>query len=173
MAHLNALLAPPTAGGDSVDWADIERTTGLRFPTDYRAFVESYGGGEIDDHLAISTPPVAGSPYGDLLDGSNPALRDQDREELRLLLPGEPLPSLVPFAAAGSDIALWVCEGVPDDWRVVVYRRQTPWGESSWTLFDGGMVSFVVALLTGALGGAFSDSPPADMPHSFRSWRAA
>ncbi|WP_229850150.1 SMI1/KNR4 family protein, partial [Streptomyces termitum] len=43
------------------------RSTGLRLPADYRDFVTLYGGGDLNECLGISTPPVAGSPYGGLL----------------------------------------------------------------------------------------------------------
>lgn len=48
----------------------------MRLPIDYREYVELYGGGEIDDYLSISTLPVLGSVYGDLLHGFVPALPD-------------------------------------------------------------------------------------------------
>lgn len=86
VARLYQLLTPPATGGDVVDWEEIERTTGLAFPADYREFVGSYGGGETDAYLSVSTPPVPGSPYGDLLDRVNPAITDRDREELSALV---------------------------------------------------------------------------------------
>ncbi|MEU3901816.1 hypothetical protein [Streptomyces sp. NPDC045251] len=101
-----------------MDWEQIERTTGLAFPADYRELVELYGGGEIDEYLSVSTPPVPGSPYGDLLDRGEPALSERDREELGALLPGGALPPLLSFAdSASSDVAFWLREGAPDDWR--------------------------------------------------------
>lgn len=73
-----------------VDWEGVERTTHLVFPADYREFVESYGGGEIDECLSISTTPVLGSAYGDLLDKVDLPLSDRDRGELGALLPPAP-----------------------------------------------------------------------------------
>ncbi|MCT4352613.1 SMI1/KNR4 family protein [Streptomyces sp. Je 1-79] len=169
VARLREVLPPPVSGGDSIDWQEIQRTTGLTLPVDYREFVESYGGGEIDEYLSISTPPVPGSAYGDLLDRTDPALSHP--EHLLALLPGSELPSLLPFAdSASSDVAFWLCEGAPDDWPVAIFRRQTPYGMNRWTVFDGGMASFCVAVLTGKVN-PFSERLSAEDRHEFLTWR--
>ncbi|WP_369387244.1 SMI1/KNR4 family protein [Streptomyces sp. CG1] len=80
---LGQVLEAPPIGGDHVDWDALFEESGLRLPEDYRAFVEVYDGGEIDEYLSVSTPPVAESAYGDLLDGLNPSLRPADLEFLR------------------------------------------------------------------------------------------
>lgn len=176
MAHpsvdrLRELLPPPGSGGDVVDWEQIERTTGLAFPVDYRELVEVYGGGEIDEYLSVSTPPVPGSPYGDLLDRVDPALSDRDREALGALLQEGALPPLLPFAdSASSDVAFWLCKGTPDDWRVAVFRRQSPHGTSRWTVLDGGAAALCAAALTGEVH-PFSERFSASGRHEFVSWR--
>ncbi|MER5965401.1 SMI1/KNR4 family protein [Streptomyces sp. NPDC002057] len=168
---MREILPPPLSGGDSIDWEEIERTARLTLPADYREFVELYGGGEIDEYLSISTPPVPGSAYGDLLDRMDLALSHQDREDLLALLPGDVLPSLLPFAdSASSDVAFWLREGAPDDWRVAVFRRQTPYGMNCWTVFDGGMASFCVAVLTGEVNPLTQRMSTRDQ-HEFLSWR--
>jgi hypothetical protein len=171
VARLYELLAPPVHGGDAVDWEEIERTTRLVFPADYREFVESYGGGEIDEYLSISTPPVPGSPYGDLLDRADPVLSDRDCGELGALLSPGALPPLLPFAeTADSDVAFWLRAGAPDGWRLAVFRRQTPHGTNRWTVFHGGMASFCVAVLTGEVD-PFGERLSMGQPHEFASWR--
>ncbi|WP_435240152.1 SMI1/KNR4 family protein [Streptomyces sp. YPW6] len=173
VVRLRELLPPPGSGGDAVDWERIEQTTGLAFPADYREFVELYGGGEIDAYLSVSTPPVPGSPYADLLDRGEPALPDSFREELGALLPTGALPPLLPFAdSASSDVAFWLCDGAPDDWRVAVFRRQTPHGTSRWTVFDGGAAAWCVAVLTGEAH-PFSERLAVSGGHEFASWRGA
>lgn len=171
VARLRELLPPPSSGGDTVDWEQIERATGLAFPADYLEFVELYGGGEIDEYLSVSTPPVPGSPYGDLLDRGEPALSDRDRQELGFLLRGGALPPLCPFAdSASSDVAFWLREGAPDDWRAAVFRRQTSYGTSRWTVFDGGVGALCVAALTGDVH-PFSEGFSTGGGHEFVSWR--
>ncbi|WP_331768114.1 SMI1/KNR4 family protein [Embleya sp. NBC_00896] len=166
------LLPPPVSGGDAVDWGAIERETLLRFPDDYREFVETYGGGEIDEYLSVKTPPAPGSPYGDVLDRINPALPDPDQDEdFRALGAGGDLPPLLPFVdSMHGDVAFWLCEGAPDDWRVVVFRRQAPYGTNRWPVFDGGMASFLMAVLTGEVN-PFSAGFEANERHVFTNWR--
>lgn len=69
VTRLSALLGAPSSQGDVVDRDELARTTGLRLPADCRDFVTLYGGGELDEYLGVSMPPVAGSPYGGLVDG--------------------------------------------------------------------------------------------------------
>lgn len=169
VTRLRGLLRPPVSGGDTVDWQEIERTTHLAFPADYREFVELYGGGEIDEYLSISTPPVPGSAYGDLLDRVDPAL--PDLQELATLLPAGTVPPLLPFAdLADGDVAFWLCEGAPDDWRVAIFWRQPPYGTNRWTVFDCGMAAFCVAVLTGEVN-PLSERLSAGDRHEFVSWR--
>ncbi|MGW6703725.1 SMI1/KNR4 family protein [Streptomyces sp. NPDC054956] len=154
-----------------MDWEGLSGTAQWELPADYREFVESYGGGEIDEYLSVSTPPVPGSPYGDLLDRVDPALSDRDCQELGALLGRQGLPILLPFAdSASSDVAFWLREGAPDSWRVVTFRRQVPWGANRWTVFDGGMAQFCLAVLTGAVD-PFSEPIAGSGPHMFVNWR--
>ncbi|MEU9776056.1 SMI1/KNR4 family protein [Streptomyces sp. NPDC047968] len=169
---MRELLPPPTNGGDAVDWSAIQRTAHMAFPSDYREFVELYGGGEIDEYLSVSTPPVPGSAYGDLLDRGDPALSDRDREELGALLEGRPVPPLSPFAdSASSDVVFWLREGTPDDWRVAAFRRQTPPGMNRWTVFPGGMASFFAAVLIGEVDPLSERLSMGGVVHKFVSWR--
>ncbi|MFE5676747.1 SMI1/KNR4 family protein [Streptomyces erythrochromogenes] len=154
-----------------MDWEGIADAVQLELPSDYREFVELYGGGEIDEYLSVSTPPVPGSPYGDLLDRVDPALSDRDRQELGALLGGQTLPLLLPFAySASSDVAFWLRKGAADSWRVAIFRRQTPWGVNRWTIFNGGMAEFCLAVLTGVVD-PFSERISGSRPLRFVSWR--
>ncbi|MFJ4468056.1 SMI1/KNR4 family protein [Streptomyces sp. NPDC089424] len=174
VTRLRQLLAPPGSGGDAVDWDEVERSSGLVLPADYREFVEVYGGGEIDEYLSVSTPPVPGSPYGDLLERKDPALPEQDRERICAVLRRDVLPPLLPFAdTASGDVAFWVREGEPDGWRVLVFRRQTPYGTDRWTLFDRGMADFCGAALTGEVNPFSERLPVGDRQHEFAGWRGA
>ncbi len=156
-----------------MDWEQIERTTGLAFPADYRELVELYGGGEIDEYLSVSTPPVPRlavrrSPGQGRARSLGPGPRGVGR-----LLPEGALPPLLPFAdSASSDVAFWLREGAPDGWRAAVFRRQTPHGTSRWTVFDGGVAALCVAALTGEVR-PFSEQLSASGRHEFVSWRGA
>ncbi|MFE6747294.1 SMI1/KNR4 family protein [Kitasatospora purpeofusca] len=173
VTRLSALLGVPSSEGDTVDWEELARTTGLRLPADYRDFVTLYGGGELDEYLGISTPPVAGSPCGHLVD-----LLDFDPREAPVApagaTPGDLEKAwLLPFASsANGDVVFWHCEaGDPDSWDVVVFRRQSGYGEESWLRFESGFAEFLLATLSGTLPNPFSYACFADQPHSYRHWR--
>ncbi|MFM9615495.1 SMI1/KNR4 family protein [Streptomyces niveiscabiei] len=170
LERLRELLPVPPSGGDAVGWEEIERTTHLVLPADYRAFVEEYGGGVINEYLSVNTPPVLDSPYGDLLDKLDITLSDREQQELRTFLSVSDLPPLLPFAdTASGDVAFWLREGSPDDWRVVVFRRQSSYGAARWTAFHGGMVPFCIAVLADELD-PFSERLSTGERHEFESW---
>ncbi|MFC9330867.1 SMI1/KNR4 family protein [Kitasatospora sp. NPDC057015] len=173
ITRLSALLGEPGAPGDTVDWDELALTTGLRLPADYRDFVTLYGGGELDEYLGVSTPPVAGSPCGDLVDGLGFDPREEpvaptgtspeDLEEGRLL----------PFAgSANGDVVFWLCDSRdPDEWDVVVFKRQALYGEERWIRFEAGFGDFLLGTLGGTLPNPFSDSGFTRPPHAYRNWR--
>lgn len=51
ISRLLQVLTPPPSGGDEVDWGALTRAGEPEFPTDYREFVATYGGGEIDEYF--------------------------------------------------------------------------------------------------------------------------
>ncbi|MGW2867039.1 SMI1/KNR4 family protein [Kitasatospora sp. NPDC001225] len=173
VTRLSALIGEPGTPGDSVDWDELARTTGLRLPADYRDFVALYGGGELDEYLGVSTPPVDGSPYGDLVD----ALDFDPRQE-----PAAPTGTapedlekgrLLPFAgSANGDVVFWLCDTRdPDGWDVVVFRRQHRYGEAAWVRFAAGFGDFLAGTLDGTLPNPFGDSGFTRTPHTYRHWR--
>ncbi|PNV35844.1 hypothetical protein C1708_28900 [Streptomyces sp. DH-12] len=138
---------------------------------DYREFVELYGGGEINEYLAVSTPPVQGSPYGCLLDRLDPTLSDRDWQELDAVLGGQGVPPLLPFAdSASSGVAFWLRKGASDSWRLATFRRQAQYGANRWTVFDGDMAQFLVDVLTDVVD-PFSERVSGPGPHMFVNWR--
>ncbi|WP_369185920.1 SMI1/KNR4 family protein [Streptomyces sp. Y1] len=150
----------------------MAQATGLRLPADYRDFVALYGGGELDEYLGVSTPPVAGSPYGDLVDG----LDFDPREEL---VPTGTSPEdlkegrLLPFArTSNGDVVFWLCDTrEPDSWDVVVFKRQPRFGEERWIRFEAGFGEFLLGTLCGTLPNPFSDRGFAEPLHAYRNWR--
>lgn len=164
------VITPPLSGGDVVDWNALTRAGEPELPTDYKDFVATYGGGEIDEYFSVSTPPVFGSPYGDLLNGVSSAVSVEDHDELAGQLTASSVPQLMPFGATASgDVTFWLRDGQPDDWQVAVFRRQVSYGASRWVVFDGGMVEFCLAVVTGVLD-PFSERFVADEPHTFTGW---
>jgi hypothetical protein len=165
MEALRRLLPPPATGGDDVDWDRLAESTGWVFPQDYKEFVRVYGGGDIDDYISVSTPPVPGSFYDDLLqhvDGIDAGLV---HVEPKLLL-GTPPPHAVLFACSGGgDYAYWLLRGAPDEWQVLVLHARN----QRCDLFEGGMVEFLVAALSGSIDcmGGFSG----EETHRYTNWK--
>jgi hypothetical protein len=53
LADLEALIGPPSAVPPTVDWRELERMSGLCFPSDYKALCGRYGILEIDAFMAV------------------------------------------------------------------------------------------------------------------------
>ncbi|GAA3020755.1 hypothetical protein GCM10020229_34960 [Kitasatospora albolonga] len=90
---LRGLLAPCRRSGeeaphDVAQVADAERRLGLRLPSDYVAFLETYGAGGIGgDPLWV--PPPHHAPGGDTVVGSAELFWEQAPESFSHLLPAE------------------------------------------------------------------------------------
>ncbi|MFD7829043.1 SMI1/KNR4 family protein [Kitasatospora sp. NPDC059803] len=173
IARLSALLGQPSIPGDTIEWDELARTTGLRLPADYRDFVTLYGGGELDEYLGVSTPPAAGSPYGDLVDGLDFDPAEEPAAPTGTAPENLKEGRLLPFArSANGDVAFWLCDSQdPDSWDVVVFKRQPLYGEERWVRFGAGFGDFLLGTLGGTLPNPFSDRGFAEPPHAYRNWR--
>ncbi|CAN3985902.1 SMI1/KNR4 family protein [Kitasatospora purpeofusca] len=174
IGRLSGILGISEARGDVVDWEEIARSTGLRVPADYRDFVAVFGGGELNEYLAVRIPPVEGRPESRLLEGLGFDPREEPQpgggagavelsEEGRLL----------PFATTiNGDVVFWICDSLdPESWDVVVFRRQVSYGTAPWRRYGMGFGEFLVGALDGALPNPFSDDSWNLPPHEYRNWR--
>lgn len=166
IARLTALMAPPLAG-DEVDWAAL-RERGLFFPTDYQAFVARYGGGELDEVLSIATPPVPGSnAYMDHLEPWTLEMSE------RTGLPGEETRAL-PFGyGLDGEVVFWECASEdPDDWTLIVFRRQHGPYEPRWVRYGMGMVEFLIRLIERTVDNPLAAAGVPRNPPVYRNWRS-
>ncbi|MEU9421191.1 SMI1/KNR4 family protein [Streptomyces sp. NPDC048272] len=134
-----------------VDWDEISSSYDVRFPTDYRNFLDRYGSGEIEDMLAVFRPTAGtdADPHArrtsrlptDLLD--LPEVDEwSDARQGELY---EPADVMVWGETVEADVLGWITSSeTPDEWPVAVY---THGGE--WTVFDCTMTEFLLRLLTG------------------------
>jgi hypothetical protein len=53
LADLEAIIGPPTAVPPAIDWLELERLSGLRFPADYKQLANRYAMLEIDAFLDV------------------------------------------------------------------------------------------------------------------------
>jgi hypothetical protein len=168
--QLAAVLRPPAGGGDSIDWEQIRLEHGVVFPADYRSFVEVYGGGSIDDYIAIFTPEVEDSPYGMILGGAAliPGLRHSDG------YPYYPDPDGI-FHWGGDmegDDVFWNCvSDDPDEWTILVWKRHPGPYEERWEPFSGGMVEFLLAMIRDGHPSPFAVRDIPSSSSTFTGWR--
>lgn len=158
-------------------WDQAQEVAGIHLPTDYRAFVDLFGPGELRAELSIATPrPLPDRPIGvgalsrmvNRLTGDTGAAFKQMREDSFDLCPypvyPEPNGLLCWASNYNGDHCFWLTEGDdPDRWPVVVWLRGAfPGG---WHRYDMGMARFLLLALSGDdttlndLGLAASTSP--------------
>ncbi|WP_228988914.1 hypothetical protein [Streptomyces sp. DH8] len=152
VAVLLDLVPADFAGGEQIDWAAAEAALGTGLPSDYMALLDTYGMGDLGELVIL--PPLPsdvrgweGCHIGGMTEGVRGLWEDG---------PG------IPGVTAGADAVLpwgtgmnanemaWLRNGPdPDEWPVVVWRRQHGWGESPWALFDCTMVQFITRMMLG------------------------
>ncbi|KRV46623.1 hypothetical protein AQ490_12185 [Wenjunlia vitaminophila] len=147
-----AAMMPPSSqgGGPSVSWEEHEASWGVPFPSDYRAFIGSYGAGAIEGYLVILEPePWEAQRIGDGMSPETENARNTwDREPAKDLSVDSP-PALITWGvSASADILCWDASGaVPEEWPVLVRNR----GSHEWRRYECGMVEFLRRTLQGEL----------------------
>jgi hypothetical protein len=160
-------LSPPPSpieAPSAEDWNIVENS--LRgLPTDYKAFVEKFGTGAINQFIWVLNPTAA-NPYLNLLKQMAPILgalkevRDNGEPSPYALYP-EPS-GLLPFAKTDNgDAMFWLTQGDPNEWPVVVNAAR----DASYEKFDCNMTRFLAGILTRNLRcSIFHDSFPDGEP---------
>jgi SUKH superfamily protein len=149
--QLLAVLTPPRNlfENTGAPWPIIEEEVGLRLPDDYKSFIMTYGSGRISRFLWVLNPFSA---------NRNINLMSQVEKRLQSLRTlnrdfGERCPyslfpvkgGLLPCAITDNgDVVYWITDGQPSYWRIVVNEARGP----RYELFEDGLVSFLVRLLT-------------------------
>jgi hypothetical protein len=170
LRELQALVAPPTGGGDVVDWEQLYESSGVRLPDDFKQFVASYGGGEFNSYMAIIIPPAEGYPYGGEWHGVPEELDLNVRAEVPTWLRG--LKVLSYGGNVHGDQIYWLCNSEdPNAWETLVFKRQHQALEEPWKRFSMGMVQFWVSLLRGDFESPFSLRTFPGVSASYTNWR--
>lgn len=162
VSQITELLEPPQAGGSATPWQDAPAEVGFEFPADYRAFVDVYGGGSLNDELHVRVPTLR---PGDLQPGfagfvdfttkglgrsisemrENALALDNDEAYPFPILP-EPGGLLIWGSTSNGDVCFWDTSAIdPERWTVVVFWLSA----GIWDRFDGGMSDFLLAVLRG------------------------
>ena len=165
------LMPPPTEPrnpGDPDGWPQVELRLGRRLPSDYKAFVATYGDGRIGDFLNVANP-FSDNPHDrDLPDEMLQVYRDIRKVE-HIPFPIHPEPGgLIPWGDTDNgDVLFWVADPPddPDRWSIAVSEVRGP----GWFRHPGPLVRFLREWLTGAavipfLGDPTSATFVPDMP---------
>ncbi|MEU4211515.1 SMI1/KNR4 family protein [Streptomyces sp. NPDC026206] len=130
--------------GEEIDWADVQREWGTKFPRDYMAFMSEYGEGGVNDFLQIF------QPLSDERDGPASGMRYETDNARGFIaeVAGPPElygPPVVPLIAWGvdssADILCWLTlDEDPDRWSVLVIGRHTA---SPVAIYECGMTDFL------------------------------
>lgn len=148
--ELLRLVPPPPAPSAHIDWDRVESDLGVALPEDYKWLAETYGPGRFDDFLSILHP---GSPFHPtrLVEAAERAaeILDQLHESGLESIPYQTDELLAVGKTDNGDMIYWVTkpEGEPDSWTVVANGARN----TKWPHFDGGIVAFLLAVLSGAV----------------------
>ncbi|MFF3624932.1 hypothetical protein [Streptomyces sp. NPDC002467] len=146
-SFLHQLMGGPRRGcpAEEAAWREIVAVAGTPVPSDFRAFVDCYGGAILFDHLFVPR-----------LDGER-RLVEFIQEQREIFLDGlqflDEVPQqildnrnlVIPWAYHDwdGDVCLLVPSGAPGDWDVAVAYRQCPEIE----VIDGGFTGFLAGVL--------------------------
>ena len=151
-------------GRAEYDWAEIERTVGLRLPEDYKLFSESFPGGWFRRFVRVGKPdhPDGASQQ---LDGfamsqleTLRAWRAEGHGEFPYPLYPEP-GGLLPWGAVrAGGYGFWLTDpsDAPEGWPVVTASQQC----DHWARFDGTLCEFLIEVAAGRYDASrFTEGP--------------
>ncbi|MEU2776909.1 SMI1/KNR4 family protein [Streptomyces sp. NPDC007162] len=155
-------LVPPQTGAieGAVDWERVQDELGVLLPDDYKWLAERYGPGDFDGFMTILHPHSQFGPTC-LVDAAERAaeLLEQMPEGLRKRVPHRIDHLLAAGKTDNGDTIYWVTEpeAAPNEWTVTANGARN----TKWPHFDGGIVEFLVAVLSASTR---MDVFPSDFP---------
>lgn len=168
--QLSAVLTPPPSPVETPrhaeDWAAAEAELGTPLPADYKAFVERYGTGAVDDFLWVFNP-FSANEHVNLVSGGRTRLDGLRslRDEFDVEIGHELFPAaggLLPFGATDNgDVLFWEAAGEPETWTVIVRDARAP----EYERFGSNMTGFLHDILSRKeVCGIFPESFPDEHP---------
>ncbi|MFF0061190.1 SMI1/KNR4 family protein [Streptomyces sp. NPDC005279] len=141
LEQLRSLLGEPEVWGWARPelWAASERRLGVSLPLDYKAFMDLYGPGGIDEYLWLIRPMDSTAVELDQLWSLEG--RRRARSEAPDLYPYPFHPDsggLIPWGSdeQGSAYYFLAAERKPEEWRIVVHSECNDWYETAGTFTD-------------------------------------
>lgn len=167
MQRLIKVLGPPRPGVVPVPWDRSAGEIGLRFPGEYRDFIDHYGqislNGELHIYGPSTLPPQPGVPGGFpgfLYRATDPygfpgylaqAYASGDHDECSYPVYPEPGGLLKWANNSNGDHCFWLTDNDdPDRWPIVVVYR----ADFEWDRFNGTTAEFLLAVTTGRYPGS-------------------
>jgi len=147
-------------------WADAERVLGTKIPDDYKAFIGTYGSGEVEEVLRVM------NPFSHMA-GVDLIYRSQEVAELfgpqgRSFFP-RPAGLLVMASTSNGDFLAWRTGGDPNSWPIVLLEARSNHAPT----FDKPLTAFIASMLEErTVNGLFGEGFP-DEPAVFRPWNAS
>ncbi|MGW7103777.1 hypothetical protein [Streptomyces sp. NPDC054838] len=153
-AEVSALLdslirmcPPGRRAGEAVDWAVLEESLGFGLPADYKELSEVYPPGLFGEFLTVISP-ISPLPTLDLrsqIETTQLTLRVLERHGNEL--PGDRNLMVPVCGTDNGNWVFWLRDPLeePDRWPLVVSEARGP----EWDRFDGGIVAFLVGVLSG------------------------
>lgn len=156
---------PPVETGDSTRWTDVESQLGIQLPDDYKAFIASYGSGNLAGFIHVFNP-FSNSPHLSLtanIEKINAVYRHLRTSEGEKQVPYDvfPLrPGLLPWGRNEfGNYMFWLTKGSPDKWPIVLAEGRSDHYER----YSMTMTKFLVKALRRELGShCWPDEVPAD-----------
>lgn len=174
LTRLVAIMPPPrtpTLPPGPDDWPSVERELGIGLPSDYKAFLATYGSGEINGLIDVASPSfgMIRVRLSGFIHECLATLRAQRDAGMPGCYPIYPEPGgVLPWGGSGNgDLYCWKTEPPddPDRWPVVVHGRDS--GE--WVEHPGPLTGYLVDLLEQRIEMPgrrvyFEDHPPEFVP---------
>lgn len=162
-------LAPAPSEPRQKDWEEVERTLGVKLPSDYKELIRTYGGSNWDDYLYVLEPSCPNENY-DLIEWA-----ENQAEDLEDLWEFEKKPAeleaegarVIPWATTDNGECLyWLVQpGLEaDQWTVMVNEARG----DRWEHFDVPCTQFLAASLDGQLQSGILSSLYPLGTHEFR-----
>ena len=149
LKHRLPVPEKPGWAGSPERWPFVEAMAGTELPPDYKAYINTYGGGYIGNFLYVRTP-FTNNRYANFL------FQLQEFQSLlttdfdpRLPYPFFPKPDgLLPFAmTSNGDTLFWVTKGKPAEWTLLSLEARGP----EYMEYNECVVDLITDLLEGRL----------------------
>lgn len=145
LSRLIQRMSPGLVVRRDIDWDAVVNQWGRQFPADYMEFANIYDAGTISNYLLVGS--VGLIPEASTTADFTYLTPTADQlEMLESPFPAFPDPGgLIGWAAnPDGDSVFW--ETGSEEWKIVVWRRHPLYGASHWSIYDCGMVEFLLRI---------------------------